>query len=303
MIFLKNKRLELSEAVKEVPENGCSISFGGFAITRNPIAFVNEMIRQKKKSLDIYQVIAGMDTELLVGAGSVKSLSYSAGSLDRFGRFERINEAINKGEIDVREYTLLSLEMRFLAGSMGIPFIPNKSLLGTDMLNDLIVKNDDAIRIEISPFDNERYVYLKQLQPDIVVIHAQYADEKGNIIIEGPSWDLEVAKSAKKLYVTVEKIVSSEYIKRHCEKVVIPSVFTHAVIEVPFGAFPTAVYKAYDYDSEFLTYYAKINKNAGDFNNYLNEYVYGTRNHDDFLNKTGGFSRLKLIIADPVSGY
>lgn len=300
---MKNKRLELSEAVKEVPENGCSISFGGFAITRNPIAFVNEMIRQKKKSLDIYQVIAGMDTELLVGAGSVKSLSYSAGSLDRFGRFERINEAINKGEIDVREYTLLSLEMRFLAGSMGIPFIPNKSLLGTDMLNDLIVKNDDAIRIEISPFDNERYVYLKQLQPDIVVIHAQYADEKGNIIIEGPSWDLEVAKSAKKLYVTVEKIVSSEYIKRHCEKVVIPSVFTHAVIEVPFGAFPTAVYKAYDYDSEFLTYYAKINKNAGDFNNYLNEYVYGTRNHDDFLNKTGGFSRLKLIIADPVSGY
>lgn len=301
--MLKNKRLELSEAVKEVPEDGCSISFGGFAITRNPIAFVNEMIRQKKKNLDIYQVIAGMDTELLVGAGSVKSLSYSAGSLDRFGRFERINEAINKEQIDVREYTLLSLEMRFLAGSMGIPFIPNKSLLGTYMLNDLIAKNDDAIRIEISPFDNERYVYLKQLQPDIVVIHAQYADEKGNIIIEGPTWDLEVAKSATKLYVTVEKIVSNEYVKQHYEKVVIPSILTHAVIEVPFGAYPTALYKVYDYDAEFLTFYAKINKSAVEFDNYLNEYIYGTSNHDEFLNKVGGLSRLRSIIADPLYGY
>ncbi|WP_422445111.1 CoA transferase subunit A [Thermoanaerobacterium sp. DL9XJH110] len=300
---MKSKVMGLGEAVREIPDEGAHIAVGGFAITRNPIAFVNEIIRQKKKELNVYQTIAGMDTDLLVGAGAVRKLTYSGGSLDRFGRLERINEAIDRGRLDIREYSGLSLTLRFLAGSMGIPFIPTKSLLGTDMLRDLIAKKDDSVKIETSPFDGEKYVFLKSLQPDIVVIHAQYADENGNVVIEGPVWDVEMAKAAKKLYVTVEKIVSTEYIKQHPEKVAIPSVYTHAVIEVPFGAFPTAVYKVYDYDKDFLTRYAKINKNEEDFNNYLAEYVFGTKDHNEFLEKIGGLARLNGIKADPVFGY
>jgi acyl CoA:acetate/3-ketoacid CoA transferase alpha subunit len=295
--------MELSQAVGEIPESNAHLALGGFAIARNPIAFVNEIIRQGKKELNVYQTVAGMDTDLLVGAGAVKKLAYSGGSLDRFGRLERINEAIDQGRLDIREYSGLSISLRFLAGSMGIPFIPTKSLLGTDMLRDLIRKNDDSIKIETSPFDGEKYVYLKSLQPDFAVIHAQYADEKGNVIIEGPLWDVEMAKSAKKLYVTVEKIVSTEFVKRNPEKVAIPSMYTHAVIEVPYGAFPTAVYKAYDYDKDFLANYAKTNKNAGEYKKFLEEYVFGTRNHNEFLEKAGGLARLNGIKADPVFGY
>jgi glutaconate CoA-transferase subunit A len=300
---LKSKVIGLSEAVKQIPQEGASIALGGFAITRNPIAFVNEMIRQKKRELDVYQVVVGIDAESLVGAGCVKKLNYSAGSLDRFGRLERINADIDQGKLDIREYSGLSISLRFLAGAMGIPFIPSKALLGTHMLRDLLAKNDDGVKVETSPFDGDKYVYLKALQPDFAVIHAQYADEKGNVIIEGPKWDLETAKSAKKLFVTVEKIVSTEFIRQNAQKVAIPSLFTHAVIEVPFGAFPTAVYKAYDYDRDFLVEYAKINQDVNEYDKYLNDYVYGTKDHNEFLQKIGGLERLNRIKADPVYGY
>lgn len=300
---MNNKVKSLSEVVSQIPDEGAVIAFGGFAIARNPIAFVMEMIRQQKRKLRVYQIVAGMDTDLLVGAGLVERLEYSGGSLDRFGRLERINEAIDKGKLDVREYTGMSMSLRFLAGSMGVPFIPTKTLLGTDMLRILVEKNDDAVRVENSPFDGERYVYLKAIQPDFAVIHAQYADEKGNVIIEGPYWDVETAKSAKKLFVTVEKIVSTEFIKRFPEKVVIPSMYTSAVIEVPFGAFPTSVYKFYDYDQKFLMQYAEINKNKDEFEKFINEFVFGTKDFVEFLEKIGGIRRLNEILADPVYGY
>lgn len=298
-----SKIINLKDAVREIP-NGAEIAIGGFAITRSPVAFINEMIRQEKKDLNVYQPIVCMATDMLVGVGAVKKLSYGGGSLDRFGRMERINEAFEQNTIDAREFSGLSLTYRFLAGSLGMPFIPTKTLLGTDILNNLIKKNDDSVMITTSPYENnEKLVYIKALQPEYAVIHAPYADEKGNIIIEGPVWDLEIGKAAKKLFVTVDQIVSNEYIKMHPEKVVIPSVFTYAVIEVPYGAYPTAVYKMYDYDKDMLSKYANINKKQDDFEMFIKEFVMGTKDHDEFLNKCGGISVLHKIKADPVYGY
>lgn len=298
---MKSKVMKLEDVVKTI-KDGSEIALGGFAITRNPIAFVNELIRQGKKDLVLYEIIGGMDADLLFGAGCVKTYSYGGGSLDRFGRINRINEAIEKGTVDVREYSGLSISLRFLAGSLGIPYIPTKTLLGTDILNNLIQK-DKSIKVDKSPFSDEKYVVLKALQPEYSVIHAQYADSKGNIIIEGPKWDVELAMAAKKLIVTVDKIVSNEFIKQHPEKVVIPSLYTYAVVEVPYGAYPTSVYKNYDYDGELISHYAEINKNQKDFNNFMTEYILKTKNHFEFLEKSGGLFKLSEIQADPIYGY
>lgn len=300
---MKSKIMNLADAVKEIP-NGAEIAFGGFAITRSPVAFICELIRQKKKDLDVYQSIVCMATDMLVGAGAVKKLSYGGGSLDRFGRMERINAAFENDTIDAREFSGLSLTYRFLAGSLGIPFIPTKILLGTDILENLFKKKDESVMLSTSPYDsNDKFLFIKALQPDYAVIHAPYADEKGNVIIDGPVWDLEMGKAAKKLYVTVDQIVSNEFIKMHPEKVVIPNVCTHAVIEVPYGAYPTSVYKMYDYDSDMLTKYAKINKKQEDFDLFIKEFVLGTKDHNEFLEKCGGLSALNKIKADPVFGY
>lgn len=300
---MMGKIMNLADAVSEIP-NGAEIAIGGFAITRSPVAFICELIRQGKKDLNVYQSIVCMATDMLVGAGAVKKLSYGGGSLDRFGRMERINAAFENGIIDAREFSGLSLTYRFLAGSLGIPYIPTKILLGTDILENLIKKNDESVMLSTSPYDSDdKLVFIKALQPDYAVIHAPYADEKGNVLIDGPVWDLEMAKAAKKLYVTVDQIVSNEFVKMHPEKVVIPNVFTYAVIEVPYGAYPTSVYKMYDYDSNMLTKYAKINKKQDEFDLFVNEYVKETKNHNEFLEKCGGISTINKIKADPVYGY
>jgi len=298
---MKSKIMGLREAVSEIPD-GAEIALGGFAITRNPIAFAHELIRQGKKDLTLYEIIGAMDSDTLVGAGAVKKFSYGGGSLDRFGRIGRINEAIEKGSVDVREYSGLSISFRFLAGSLGISYIPTKTLLGTNMLKNLL-KKDDSVLISSSPYTGEKEVLIKALQPEYAVLHAPFADEKGNIIIEGPVWDKEIGLAAKKLFVTVDKIVSNDYVKRNPEKVVIPSIYTYAVIEVPYGAYPTSVYKQYDYDAEMLTRYARINKTQEEFDIFLRDYVLSTKDHNEFLEKCGGMERLMQLRADPVFGY
>lgn len=296
-----SKVTELSEVVRTIPD-GAEIALGCFAITRNPIAFTNELIRQGKTDLTVYEIIGAMAGDMLVGAGCVKRYGYGGGSLDRFGRINRINEAIEKNTIDVREYSGLSISLRFLAGSLGIPFIPTKTLLGTDVLADLLEK-EKAVKVGSSPFSGERFVMLQALQPEYAVIHAPMADEKGNVIIEGPTWDEELAKSAKKLLVSVDKLVSNKYVKQNPEKVVIPGVYTHAVMEVPYGAYPTAVYKAYDYDGELLSHYATINKTQETFDAFVREYVMETKDHFEFLEKAGGLVKMTKIQADPEYGY
>lgn len=300
---MSSKIMYLADAVREIP-NGAEIAIGGFAITRSPVAFICEMIRQGKKDLSVYQSIVCIATDMLVGAGAVKKLSYGGGSLDRFGRMERINAAFENGTIDAREFSGLSLTFRFLAGSLGIPYIPTKTLLGTDILENLLKKNDESVMLSTSPYDNDdKLVFIKALQPDFAVIHAPYADEKGNVLVDGPVWDLEMGKATKKLYVTVDQIVSNEFVKMHPEKVVIPNVFTYAVIEVPYGAYPTAVYKMYDYDSEMLTKYAKINKKQDDFELFIKEFVKETKDHNEFLEKCGGVAALNKLKTDPIYGY
>jgi glutaconate CoA-transferase subunit A len=295
------KIAELDELVREIPD-GAEIALGSFAIARNPIAFANELIRQKKKNLKIYGIIGSMDADMLVGAGCVEEYSYGGGSLDRFGRINRVNEAIEKNSVRIFEYSGLGLSMRFLAGCSGIPYIPGKTLLGTDILANLM-KKGAPVSVGNCPFTGEKVVLFKALQPEYAVIHANAADERGNVIIEGPIWDEELAKSAKKLIVTVDQIVANEYVKRNPHMVKIPNVYTYAVAQVPFGAFPTDLAKAYDYDGKFLEMYAEVNKKQATFDEFIKKYVLGTKNHYEFLELAGGMKRMMEIRADPVFGY
>lgn len=301
---MKSKVRSLQDVVWEIPDRGAEIALGGFAITRCPIAFINELIRQNKREITLYEIIGSLDADILVGAGAVKKLSYAGGSLDKFGRLGRVNEGIEKGTLEIREYSGLSMTLRFLAGFLGIPFIPTKTLLGTEVLKNLIEKESDSVMVGTSPFhEEEKYVFLGGLQPDYAVIHCQYADEKGNVVMQGPMWDLELAKSAKKLIVTVEKIVTTETIKRNPEYVQIPSVYPFAICEVPFGAYPTSVYKVYDYDAEAITRYAGVNMRQESFDAWLQEFVLGTRDHNEFIAKMAGVTKLAALKADPVFGY
>ena len=133
---MAGKIKSVSEIVATIP-NGAHIALGGFAIARNVITIVHELIRQQKRELVVSQGVAGLDTDLLVGAGLVSRLIIGGGSLDRFGPVHCINRARETGSLLFEDWTSLSLCFRYLAGALGLSFIPIKSLIASEILERL----------------------------------------------------------------------------------------------------------------------------------------------------------------------
>jgi acyl CoA:acetate/3-ketoacid CoA transferase alpha subunit len=294
----------VAEVVHTIP-SGAHIALGGFAIARNAIAVVHELIRQQKRDLTISQGVVGLETDLLVGAGLVSHLIMGGGSLDRFGPAHCVNRARETKSLLCEDYTSLSMCFRYLAGALGLSFIPIKSLLASEVLERLEAGPAAGnLKRSKCPFTGEEYVLLRALTPDVSLVHVQVADRQGNCQIDGPRWENEEqAKAGRRLIVVTEEIVSTEYIQRSPERTIIPGHRVEAVIHQAFGAVPTAVFGRYDYDADHLQMYVEHAKEPERFKDYLKTFVFGCCDHWEYLGKLGGLSRMEELRADPVLGY
>ena len=127
-----DKVKSVSEVVRSIP-SGSHIALGGFAIARNLIAVVHELIRQQKRDLTLSQGVVGLETDLLVGAGLVGHLIMGGGSLDRFGPAHCVNRARETKSLRYEDYTSLSICFRYLAGALGLSYIPIKALFASEI--------------------------------------------------------------------------------------------------------------------------------------------------------------------------
>jgi len=299
-----DKIKSVSEVVGTIP-SGSHIALGGFAIARNVIAVVHELIRQQKRDLTVSQGVVGLETDLLVGAGLVKHLIMGGGSLDRFGPAHCVNRARETKSLHCDDYTSLSVCFRYLAGALGLSFMPIKSLFASEILERLEAGPSaaDVKRLKC-PFTGEEYVLLRALTPDVSLVHVQIADRDGNCQINGARWgNEEQAKAGRRLVVVAEQIVPTEFIQRSPERTIIPGHRVEAVIHQPYGALPTTVYGCYDYDADHLRLYVKHAEDPERFKEYLKTFVFGCRDHWEFLEKLGGLPRLEELRAEPISGY
>jgi len=293
----------LAEAVASIP-SGSHVALSGFAITRCTMAFAREVIRQRVKGLTISQCVGAMDVDMLVGAGAVERIIYGGGSLDRFGRLACVNRGIEDGSLRAEEYSSLSIAFRYLAGSLGLPFMPIRSLRGSDVLRQIEERTGSDVATMTDPFTGESWLVLKPLLPDVAVVQVQTADEEGNAWIMGPRWDnAEQAKAAKRTIVITERVVSGDVIRQNAERTVIPGLLVSHVVELPFAAHPTSVYGVYDYDAEQIERYVEATRTPQSFATFLDEYVYGVKDHWDYLEKVGGERHLNSLRADPILGY
>ena len=293
-----------AEVVGSVPD-GSHIALGGFAIARNVIAIAHELIRQNRRGLTVSQGVAGLDTDLLVGAGAVSRLIIGGGSLDRFGPVHCINRARENQSLQSEDWTSLSLCFRYLAGALGLSFIPIKSLIASEILERL-EKGPGAgeVRRMDCPFTGEPYIAMRALNPDVAFVHVQIADAEGNSRIDGPRWDNEEqAKSAKRLIVIAEEIVPTDEIRKEPERTIIPAHRVEAVIHQPWGAHPTAVFGRYDYDGAHLKHYVEHSKRGEKIGDYIDAYIRGTKDHWDYLEKVGGLRYLESLSATRILGY
>jgi glutaconate CoA-transferase, subunit A len=293
----------LADAVASIP-NGSHVALSGFATARCNIAFAHEVIRQGLKELEVSQCVAGIEADLMIGAGAVTRIVYGGGSRGRSGQHACICRAIEQGTLATEELSSLSMTFRYLAGALGIPFIPIRSLNGSDILNRLQQIEPPVVSRLNDPFTGDDWLVLKSLIPDVAVVQVQVSDEEGNAWILGPRWDNEEqVKASKRTIVITERLVSTEAIRRAPEQTVIPGFRVSHVVHLPFSAHPTSVYGVYDFDEEHIALYAGASKTPHGFQEYLDKYVYGVKDHWGYIEMVGGMKRMTDLEADPVLGY
>ncbi len=312
---IEDKLMSLSEAVSRFVKNGSQIAIGGFTITRNPMAAVYEIVRQGIRDLHLVCHSNGQGLDVLIGAGCVKRLEIAYGGNGRYApTCFRFKKAVQRGEIEFEDYSNYQMSLRFLAGALSIPFMPTKSGLGSDLLNmegfHKEIRGKDKVapkKFELmqNPFNGEedKYVLLPALNPDITIIHVPYVGEDGTVRIKGLTFaDLEQAKAADKVIVTCEQIVPKSFIRMDPDQNSLPAFFVDAIVEVQYGAHPTACYCFYDSDPKHLNLYKKVAEDDAQWKNYLQEWVYGPSSHEEYLEKVG-LANLLRIKANPILGY
>lgn len=298
-----SKLSTLAEAVASIP-SGVHVALPGFATARCAMAFAHEVIRQRTKKLTISQCVGAMDADVLVGAEAAERIVYGGGSRGRTGQHHCINRAIEQGILCTEEFSSLSMTFRYLAGSLGLPFIPIRSLNGSDILKQLEEKTPPLVGRLQDPFSGEEWLVLKPLEPDVAVIQVQVADEEGNAWILGPRWDNEEqVKASKRTIVMTEQLVSTETIRRYPERTLVHGFRVSHVVHLPFSAHPSSVYGVYDFDKEHIDLYAQASKTPQGLQEYLDKYVYGVKDHWEYLEQIGGMKYLDELRADPILGY
>ena len=314
----QTKVMSLGEAVDRYVFDGCHMSIGGFTINRNPMAAVYEIIRQRKKHIHLYAHSNGQGVDELIGAGCVDRLEIAYAGSGRFApTCVRFKKAVQNGDLQVEDYSNYQMTLRFLAGAMGIPFLPTRSSLGTDIIDkwgfspELRESSDrmpdQKLVVMDNPFGNwgnaPRLVLVPAITTDVTFIHVQRADIQGTARMEGLTFsDVEQAKSARHLVVTCEELIQDDSLKQNPDSNQIPHFCVSAVVHVPWGAYPTACYHHYDYDPAYLNEYRKSAEDDQLYSAYLNKYVYGVRDHAFMLGLREADS-LSAIQADSRTGY
>jgi len=313
-----DKVMNMSEAIKQYVADGSHISIGGFTINRTPMAAVYEIIRQDRKDLHLYAHSNGQGVDELIGGGCVSKLEIAYGGSGRFApTCIRFKKAVTEGTIIVEDYSNYQMTLRFLAGAMGIPFLPTRSSLGTDIIDkwgfpEKLRKSDHKIPdkkliVTDNPFTSwtnaTKVVLVPAINTDVTIIHVQKADRQGTARIEGLTFaDIEQAKSANHLIITCEELVESEELRKNPDQNQIPFFCVDAVVHVPFGAFPTASYRYYDYDPVYLNKYREYAEDDLRYKKYLEKFIYGVKDHQGLLDLVGE-ERMEMIKADSRTGY
>jgi len=283
-----HKVMTLPEAVDRFVRSGISIGLGGQNIGRVAVAAAHEIIRQGHGDLTLFGCNLSISMDLLVGAGLVRRCESGTGNLERFGTAFAWRRGIENGSLEVEDYSHLAMVSRFLAGEMGLPFMPVKSLLGSDMLTHRSRSGPKKFEIVTNPWNpGEPVVLVPAVTPDVSIIHVQKADAMGNVIIEGfATHEPEMVRASHAVIVTCEELVDTDAIRLDPERTTIAYPHISAVVHQPWGAYPTSTYRYYDFDSDEIRRYQAAARAGGDtYRRYLDRAVHAVETFDEYLDQ------------------
>ncbi|NPV91377.1 MAG: CoA transferase subunit A [Firmicutes bacterium] len=312
----RSKVVSLKEAMQEV-RDGDTVVMGAVVEDRRPMAAAYELVRQGRKGL-VVLAECSLSEDVLVGAGCVSAYRGTYSSIGAFGISPCIKRLSEAGRIVIDDIGHTDICLQAMAAMAGSPFIATRCCLGTDVLNpafDNVPRIRELARdpgmiparkyvLMEDPFFGEGTVVLQPaLKADVFITHVQYAGEEGTVRIDGSLvFDHFAVHCAKKVIVTAEQVVPEEYLRRDPNRNQIPSTSVDMVVEVPWGGHPGQVYNFYDMDVPFMMNYAGRAKTAEGFEEWANAWIFGVKDHFEYLDKLGA-SRLEKLRAIPPYGY
>ena len=272
---LREKAMSLEEAAALIPD-GASVGIGGSTMSRTPMAMIWALIRAGRTGLCCMRSITSSEGELLFASGASRHILtswFSQGIVWGVSRIMRVYA--ESGRARFEEWSHMAVGLRFRAGAMGVPFLPMRSMMGSDLIGQL----PDA-RVIDCPFTGEKLVLVPALNPDVALIHVQRCDAYGNAQIDGlPFMDIDLAMAANRVILSTERIVSNDQIRRSPDRTKIPFLAVDAVVEVPFGSAPHECYGLYEPLFEHLDRYAARMRQdpEGNLRSYLERHFYGPK--------------------------
>jgi glutaconate CoA-transferase subunit A len=284
---LVDKSMSVKEAVDLFVHDGDYLAIGGFGANRIPTAICHEIVRQKKKNLAFAGHTSTHDFQILA-AGEVFNrcdIAYIVG-LEARGLSPNARRYMESGKVECCEWTNYSMALRLKAAAMGVSYLPGRNIMGTDTFKY------SAAKLAKCPFTGQLYALYPALWPDVSAIHVHEADIYGNARIRGISIaDLELARASKHLIITCERLVHNEEIRSNPSLTVIPYFLVDAVCEVPYGSYPGNMPYEYFSDEEHLRLWLETEKNPDKFKDFLEKYIYGAKDFNDYLKLCGGIQR------------
>jgi len=277
------KIVTMKEAISKYVHDGDTLAIEGFT------AFIcfsaaHEIIRQGRFDLTLCRMTPDLVYDQMIAAGCAKKLVFSYAGNPGVGPLHCIRRAVEKDQprsLEIEEYSHFGMICRYIAGSSGLPFYPLHSYLGSDL-----PRVNPKIRFVENPYGKDSIAVVPALNPDVSIIHAQHADSNGNAQLWGfRGVQKEAAFAAKHVIVVVEEIVDESIIRSDPNLTIIPQLIVDAVVLQPYGAHPSYVQGYYDRDNQFYLEWDRISRNHDDVKEWLDEWVYGTEDWENYLRK------------------
>ena len=273
---MRNKLSHLADAVKAHIHDGDTVFVGGFGQCI-PFATGQEIVRQNRKSLTLCRSGADIFFDMLIAAGCVRKAVFGYVGNPGIGLGHAFRRAVEAGTLEVEDWTNFAMVLRLHAGALGIPYIPAATLVGGDL--PVGVRTAPVT----CPFTGEKLVAIPALNPDVAIIHGQFADSEGNLQLFGLSGDTaDGALASKRIVATVEKIVPAAAIRAQPDHTIVPGFRISAVCEVPYGAHPAYVEGFYGRDDAAYMEWDKIARSAERLNAWLDTEIRGTKSFAEY---------------------
>jgi len=290
---LKPKLSTVEEIVRNDIHDGDYVVIGGFGANRIPTAIIHEIVRQGKKRLGFAGHTSTHDFQILVAGECFDrcDIAYIIG-LEARGLSPNARRYMESGKVNVTEWSNATLSWRLKAAAMGLSFLPARNLMGTDTFKH------SASKEILCPFTGQKYVAHPALYPDFAAIHVHECDIYGNAHVYGASVsDQDLAKAAKRVVLTTERIIPTGKIRQNPEATFIPFWCVDAVVEMPYGSYPGNMPYEYFSDEEHLRQWLTLEKDPAEFKKFIDKQIFGTKNFYEYLELNGGIEKMKKLRA------